>query len=73
VSGWLWHYRTNTAVFLLFLFCRVIWGELALALLWKSVSILYMGFLFCFVFCFSFGWETLLTTSISLQVIGLLK
>jgi hypothetical protein len=41
VSGWLWPHKLNLTMFLLFLFCGIIWGALVLALLWKSVCILY--------------------------------
>ena len=54
VSGWPWPHEMNLAMFLLFLFCRMIWGVLLLALLWKSGRILSFCWLGDFKWLFIF-------------------
>jgi hypothetical protein len=67
ISGWLWTHGISFALFLLFLFCGIVWGVLELALLESLVefcmkTIWLCEFWFCLCCCFMllfFGGEFL--------------
>jgi hypothetical protein len=68
VSEWLWLHRISLAVFLLFLFCGIIWGVLILPLLENLVE--FCTKIIC-TWAFFFIESIFMTTPFSVGVIGL--